>query len=290
VPKPGAKDLTPFYNQGHNDGLIDGSNDVLAGSTFSAEPGRGGRTLPTDPSENASYVTGYNIGYAEGYGAGVKPFSTDSVDTGMGKLTPDISKGTGAPKPTADYATAAFNAGYASGKIDGYQDGKAGKSPSPHADPPATESAFYKDNYLKGYNNAYGMFYEGGKKDTVIAPSSVDTAAADPAAQEAYAKEAETAAADAIASAFSSGVRRGHVGQGLARHSMGRSAPGGQMLGGRGSQTYLPDYWWTSMPKVTPAHLGMWAPPTRTGYTIRGANVWGVTDYSHRPVLHPYRG
>lgn len=281
VPRPGqgGKDLTSFYNQGHGDGLVDGGNDADNGLAYNAEPGRGGRTLPSDPSERASYTTGYNVGYAEGFGTSVKPFSVPTSDVG-GPVTPDISKGTGAPKPTADYAGAAFNAGYASGKIDGYQDGKSGSGPNPHPDPATTETAFYKDNYIKGYNNAYGMFFEGGKHDSIVAPSSVGSGSSgmsDSSTPETMGESTASSAADALASAFTFGTRMPTtlVGQGMAR---------GRILGGRGSQTYMPDYWWTSVPRVTPAHLGM------TGWTMSGANVYGAMNYSHQPVRHPYRG
>jgi len=32
----------------------------------------------------------------------------------------------------------------------------------------------------------------------------------------------------------------------------------------RRGQAYVPSYWWAAMPKITPAHLGVWTPPVRT--------------------------
>jgi len=289
-PKPGpgptpSKDLTSFYNQGHSDGLTDGDNDATNGLAYHASPGSGGRTLPTDSSELASYTTGYNVGYAEGYGKATKLFAVPSTDDVGGPVTPDISKGTGAPKPTADYAGAAFNAGYASGKIDGYQDGKAGYSPNPRPDPAATETAFYKSNYIPGYNNAYGMFYEGGRKDSIVAPSSTSAdstpyGTSDSPDSEPISSGGTEDAVDGIFDAFSLGTRLPSVGQSLVRQNMA----GGKMIG----SAYLPN-WWSSMPRVTPAHFGMWAPPARTGYTSMGASVYGL-PYSQRPSIHPYRG
>jgi hypothetical protein len=42
-------------------------------------------------------------------------------------------------------------------------------------------------------------------------------------------------------------------------------------------------HWWAMMPRVTPAHLGMWTPPLRPGART------GV-EWANRKFVNPYRG
>jgi len=257
-PSPKAPDIEKMAfveGVGKADGYKDGYDDAIngrpSGTTKMNQAIADATLLPDD------YKVGYVKGYEEGYADGMKSIA-EAEDLGG---------------DTWDATKAAWE------KTKGAME-DIGASITKAAEGAGTTTTAPKSTYSMAYDDGYKTAYPLGQRDAVNNPDMASTFAKDgtlppeaavPPVKWMY----EGADGKNGVNGWNSGVRQGysdgvkskgvavsgmHVGQAMAREDVARQQHHG---------AFVPDYWWRAMPRVTPAHLGVWTPPARGQYARR---------------------